>query len=117
MRVGVPWVFDVLLGVVGLASRASTVFIVWFCIKATRHMCREAAANPDPRRRRTVRIALLGNLALFVVVAIAFVSGRHFWGTCGGVVLVIWIFVVLWRATILLAARHDLKETQKPGAD
>ena len=97
-------------------SLASAIFVVWLCIKAIRYMRREAAANPDPRRRRTVRIALLGNLAFYAVVAVAFVVGRHFWGTGGGVVLAIWVFVgalALGIATMLLGVRHDLKETQK----
>lgn len=104
-------VVDVLGGVLGLAILASYVYGVWFSIKGIRHLQREAA----PGLRRRAVYAVLGILAFAVVGAVAFVVGRHLWGTGGGAVLTIWVVVVLWLATFALAIRHDLKETPSLG--
>jgi hypothetical protein len=72
---------DVLLGAVRMAALASSIFLIWFFHKALRNLRREAAASPDPRRRR--RTALQGALGMFgflVADAIAFFVGRALWG-------------------------------------
>jgi len=105
------WV-EVLLGAVRLAALASFVYLIWFTHKGLRNQRREAAANPDPQRKRRSAQTLTGLLAYCMTAVVAFFVGRDLWGTKGGVAFAIGVFVVVWLAMFPIVIWQARKETR-----
>lgn len=106
------WV-EVLLGAVRLAALGGAfVFLMWFAYKALRDQRREAAAHPDPQRRRRGLQTLAAILAYGVAGGIAFFVGRHFWGAKSGIAFAIGVLVAVWLAMFPIVVWQARKETR-----